>query len=73
MLKSPTNYILFLQIRTGRLVSSDGIIYPPAFYTYLTAWHSQDMLASSAAMANLHPLPRDWYSDRGDQNYKSKS
>ena len=62
-------------MHSGRLVNEDGIIYPPAFYTYLTAWNSNDMLASSAAMPNFHPIPREWYSDRQDrqeENLKSK-
>ncbi|XP_072766724.1 protein patched isoform X4 [Anoplolepis gracilipes] len=43
-----------------RLVDSDGIINPRAFYNYLSAWASNDALAYGASQANLRPEPRQW-------------
>lgn len=52
----------------GRLVDQKGIIYPPAFYTYLTAWTSNDALAYSSSQASLRPKPREWIHDDNDAN-----
>ncbi|GLH01274.1 Protein patched [Gryllus bimaculatus] len=43
-----------------RLVDSHGIINPKAFYNYLSAWTSNDVLAYGASQANLRPQPRQW-------------
>ncbi|XP_023228642.1 protein patched-like [Centruroides sculpturatus] len=47
-------------VTTVRLVDSEGIINPKAFYNYLTAWVSNDVLAYSASQANFKPEPRQW-------------
>ncbi len=52
--------MVVLQIESGRLVDVEGIIYPPAFYNYLTVWVSNDALAYAAAMPNFHPIPKTW-------------
>lgn len=43
-----------------RLVDSDGIINPKAFYNYLSAWASNDALAYEASQGNLRPMPKQW-------------
>lgn len=43
-----------------KLVDASGIINPKAFYTYLTAWVSNDALAYYASQANFRPEPREW-------------
>jgi patched 1 protein len=43
-----------------KLVDAAGIINPKAFYTYLTAWVSNDALAYYASQANFRPEPREW-------------
>ncbi|KAK7490526.1 hypothetical protein BaRGS_00018312 [Batillaria attramentaria] len=48
------------QVMKVRLVNSEGIINPSAFYNYLSAWFSNDAMAYSASMANLHPQPSYW-------------
>ena len=60
------------QLGVVRLVSSDGIIYPPAFYNYLTAWVTNDAMAYSAVMAEIHPETKIWPHDRYDYDYLSK-
>ncbi|CAG5106236.1 Similar to Ptch1: Protein patched homolog 1 (Mus musculus) [Cotesia congregata] len=47
-------------ISSVRLVDSDGIINPRAFYNYLSAWVWNDALAYGASQANLRPVPRQW-------------
>lgn len=54
---NPTDKSLVTQVR---LVDSDGIINPKAFYNYLSAWASNDALASGASQANLRPEPKQW-------------
>lgn len=44
-----------------RLVDSEGIINPKAFYNYLSAWTSNDALAYGASQANLKPEPKQWF------------
>jgi patched 1 protein len=51
-----------------RLVDSEGIINPLAFYNYLSAWYANDALAYSASMANIHPQPREWTHEPADKN-----
>lgn len=46
-----------LQLRSGLLVDSAGIIYPPAFYNYLTAWRSLRTLEYGAVRNLLRPQP----------------
>ncbi|RUS84707.1 hypothetical protein EGW08_007535 [Elysia chlorotica] len=57
------------QVTRIRLVNEQGDIHPPAFYNYLTAWVSNDAMAYSASMANLHPLPKYWLHDPNDHNF----
>jgi len=58
------------QFNSGRLVSN-GIIYPPAFYVYLSAWCWNDGLAYVSSMAAIRPQPKEWYHDENDHNLKS--
>lgn len=48
------------QVNKVKLVDAAGIINPKAFYTYLTAWVSNDALAYYASQANFRPEPREW-------------
>ncbi|GAB6028772.1 hypothetical protein CHUAL_004588 [Chamberlinius hualienensis] len=57
-------------ITQHRLVDSEGIIHPKAFYNYLSAWVTNDALAYSASQANLRPEPRQWFHDRHDVELK---
>lgn len=41
-------------IKTNRLVDSEGIINPKAFYNYLTAWASNDVFPYSASQVNYY-------------------
>ncbi|XP_036434257.1 protein patched homolog 1 [Colossoma macropomum] len=59
----PINYNLLTK---HRLVDADGIIYPSAFYIYLTAWVSNDPVAYAASQANIRPHPPEWIHDRTD-------
>ncbi|XP_076637919.1 protein patched isoform X2 [Colletes latitarsis] len=54
---NPIDKSLVTQVR---LVDSEGIINPRAFYNYLSAWVSNDVLAYGASQANLRPEPRQW-------------
>ncbi|CAG5128611.1 unnamed protein product, partial [Candidula unifasciata] len=56
------------QITRIRLVDDRNNINPPAFYNYLTAWITNDAMAYSSSMANLHPLPKYWLHDPTDEN-----
>ena len=64
LLRDPSNK--FNQINKVRLVNAEGIINPKAFYVYLTAWHSNDVLAYSSSKANLKPEPREFIHDPKD-------
>lgn len=55
---NPIDNYLFNQTR---LVDSEGIVNPRAFYNYLSAWASNDALAYGASQANLRPEPRQWF------------
>ncbi|XP_015587157.1 protein patched isoform X2 [Cephus cinctus] len=55
---NPIDKTLITQVR---LVDSEGIINPRAFYNYLSAWASNDALAYGASQANLRPEPRQWF------------
>ncbi|XP_046388102.1 protein patched [Ischnura elegans] len=57
-------------VTTGRLVDSDGVINPKAFYNYLSAWASNDALAYGASQANLRPEPRHWLHSPSDYELK---
>lgn len=57
-----------IKVMKTRLVSSEGIINPMAFYNYLSAWFSNDAMAYSASMGNLHPTPKDWGHNPHDDN-----
>ncbi|XP_046825027.1 protein patched isoform X1 [Vespa crabro] len=54
---NPIDKTLITQVR---LVDSEGIIHPRAFYNYLSAWASNDALVYGASQANLRPEPRQW-------------
>lgn len=53
-----------------RLVDSEGIINPKAFYNYLSAWFSNDALAYGASQANLRPEPKQWLHVASDYDLK---
>ena len=55
-----------------RLVDEEGIIYPEAFYNYLTAWVSNDAFAYASSQADFRPLPREWIHSKDNVNLKSK-
>ncbi|KAK6617228.1 hypothetical protein RUM44_005559 [Polyplax serrata] len=57
-------------VRQVRLVDSNGIINPKAFYNYLSAWSWNDALAYGASQANLRPEPRQWYHTASDFELK---
>lgn len=48
------------QVETNRLVDSQGIINPMAFYYYLTAWVNNDPFTYATSEANFRPEPRVW-------------
>ena len=48
------------------LVDEDGIIYPRAFYNYLSTWTTNDAHTYDACQANFHPRPKDWMHDPDD-------
>ncbi|XP_052776119.1 protein patched homolog 1-like isoform X1 [Mya arenaria] len=62
------NSIDFNQVKNVRLVSKEGIIYPPAFYNYLTVWVSNDALAYSYTMAEIRPTTQSWPFDASYNN-----
>nr|XP_022317481.1 protein patched homolog 1-like [Crassostrea virginica] len=64
------NPIDITRIPGTRLVDSEGIISPDAFYNYLTAWVSNDAMAYAASQANFHPEPKIWLHDALDRDYK---
>ncbi|XP_063841882.1 protein patched-like [Scylla paramamosain] len=64
---NPIDTSLVTQIR---LVDSEGIINPKAFYNYLTAWVNTDALAYTSSQADLRPEPRQWSHDRYDYELK---
>ncbi|XP_048757819.2 protein patched homolog 1-like isoform X2 [Ostrea edulis] len=53
-----------------KLVDSEGIISPDAFYNYLTAWVSNDAMAYASSQANFHPEPKIWLHDPLDRDFK---
>ncbi|XP_055008124.1 LOW QUALITY PROTEIN: protein patched homolog 1 [Boleophthalmus pectinirostris] len=61
--KDPFNYS---QLKTRRLVDSEGLIPPEVFYIYLTVWVSNDPLGYAASQANFYPHPREWIHDKYD-------
>uniref|UniRef100_A0A6I8PTB0 Patched 1 n=1 Tax=Ornithorhynchus anatinus TaxID=9258 RepID=A0A6I8PTB0_ORNAN len=54
------------QLTKQRLVDGDGIINPNAFYTYLTAWVSNDPVAYASSQANIRPHRPEWIHDKAD-------
>ena len=52
-------------------MNAAGTIYGPAFYTYLSAWASNDAMAYSSSMAALRPQPKEWFHDENDPDMKS--
>lgn len=55
---NPVDKSLVTQVK---LVDSEGIINPKAFYNYLSAWAWNDALAYGASQGNLRPEPREWF------------
>ncbi|XP_055372521.1 protein patched [Condylostylus longicornis] len=45
-------------VTQNRLVDSDGIINPKAFYNYMSAWATNDAFAYGACQGKLRPEPR---------------
>lgn len=64
---------LVLQIPGTKLVDSEGIISPDAFYNYLTAWVSNDAMAYASSQANFHPEPKIWLHDPLDRDFKGNT
>ncbi|XP_049784398.1 protein patched [Schistocerca cancellata] len=58
------------QVRQLRLVDAEGIISPKAFYNYLSAWATNDVLAYGASQGNLRPKPRSWLHAPSDVGLK---
>lgn len=54
-------------ITHNRLVDSEGIINPKAFYNYLSAWAWNDA-AYAASQSNLRPSPRTWIHSPNDKH-----
>ncbi|KAM9393764.1 protein patched homolog 1 isoform 2-T2 [Pholidichthys leucotaenia] len=54
-----------------RLVDADGVINPGAFYSYLTAWVSNDPVAYAASQANIRPHPPEWIHDPTDSVHET--
>jgi patched 1 len=54
-------------ITHNRLVDSQGIINPKAFYNYLSAWAWNDA-AYAASQSNLRPSPRMWIHSPKDKH-----
>ncbi|XP_058128703.1 protein patched isoform X1 [Anopheles coustani] len=64
---NPIDKSLVTQVR---LVDSEGVINPPAFYNYLSAWAWNDVLAYGASQGNLRPEPREWIHTPSDFELK---
>lgn len=54
------------QVETNRLVDSQGIINPKAFYYYLTAWVMNDGFTYSITEGNFRPEPKTWNGNPDD-------
>lgn len=61
-----------IQVFSGRLVDENGVIYPPGFYIYLSAWTSNSAIEYAFSEGNLRPTPRQWFHDKDDQNLESE-
>ncbi|KAK2722821.1 protein patched-like isoform X2 [Artemia franciscana] len=59
----PVDKSLVTQVR---LVDSEGVINPKAFYNYLSAWIGNDAIAYSESQAMLKPEPRQFIHDARD-------
>ncbi|XP_053962100.1 protein patched [Anastrepha ludens] len=57
-------------VTQNRLVDSEGIINPKAFYNYLSAWATNDVFAYGASQGKLHPEPRQYYHIAGEYDLK---
>ncbi|XP_055314912.1 protein patched-like isoform X4 [Sitodiplosis mosellana] len=57
-------------VTTNRLVDSEGIINPKAFYNYLSAWAWNDVFSYSASQGKLRPEPREWTHSPADYELK---
>nr|XP_029724560.1 protein patched-like [Aedes albopictus] len=64
---NPIDKSLVAQVR---LVDSEGVINPRAFYNYLSAWAWNDVLAYGASQGNLRPEPREWFHSPSDFELK---
>ncbi|XP_049292108.1 protein patched [Anopheles funestus] len=64
---NPIDKSLVTQVR---LVDSEGVINPEAFYNYLSAWAWNDVLAYGASQGNLRPEPREWFHTPSDFELK---
>ncbi|RXM35062.1 Protein patched-like 1 [Acipenser ruthenus] len=64
--------INFNQLTKQRLVDADGIINPNSFYSYLTAWVSNDPVAYAASQANIRPHPPEWFHEKADYVPKTR-
>lgn len=64
---NPIDKSLVTQVK---LVDSEGIINPKAFYNYLSAWVSNDAFAYGASQSNLHPTPKEWFHVANDFDLK---
>jgi patched 1 len=64
---NPIDKSLVTQVR---LVNSENVINPKAFYNYLSAWAWNDGLAYGASQANLRPEPREWFHAPSDFELK---
>ncbi|CAM9779550.1 unnamed protein product [Lampetra fluviatilis] len=58
---APFNYA---QLQSRRLVNDRGLVDVDGFYTFLTAWVTNDPLAYAASQANLRPEPPEWLFSR---------
>jgi len=59
----PVDKSLVTQVR---LVDSEGVINPKAFYNYLSAWIGNDAIAYSESQAMLKPELRQFIHDARD-------
>ncbi|KAH9505952.1 Protein patched 1 [Dermatophagoides farinae] len=66
----PDNPVDKSLLLSARLVDSQGIINPKAFYNYLTAWVSNDVMSYGASQAAFKPEPRQWIHETNDVELK---
>lgn len=66
----PDNPVDKSLLLSARLVDSQGIINPKAFYNYLSAWISNDVMGYGASQAAFKPEPRQWIHEANDVELK---